>query len=112
MVAYDVACQYNINAEKRFSKTAPDVLELLKMVLFLVGKMHVQAHEEMCQYLYSLTYTDGVGRMDGEGTERFWAEENQAAGSTKQMNTGNREESLNDIMTDLSFRKNESAREY
>ncbi len=51
--------------------------------------MHLQAHEEPCQFLYSFNYMEGVGRMDGEETERFWAEANQAAGSTKQMNTGN-----------------------
>ncbi|KLO06221.1 hypothetical protein SCHPADRAFT_946269 [Schizopora paradoxa] len=109
VLAYDVACQYNINVHKRFSKTAPDVLDTLPMVEFLVGKMHLQAHEEECRYLYSLSYTDGVGRLDGEETEHFWAEHNQAAGSTKQMNTGNREEVLNDLMIDWSFRKNEAA---
>lgn len=90
--------------------TAPNELDLLELTDFLIGKMHAQVHETVCEYTYSFNYTDGVGRMDGEGTERFWAELNQCAGSTKQMNTGNREESLNDIMQDLSFRKNEAAR--
>ncbi|KLO05566.1 hypothetical protein SCHPADRAFT_946616 [Schizopora paradoxa] len=109
IVGYDVACQYHVNARKRFEKTAPDVVDDLDTVLFLVGKMHLQAHEERCQYLFSLNYTEGVGRMDGEETERFWAEMNQAAGSTKQMNTGNREEVLNDLMVDRSWTKNEGA---
>ncbi len=102
IVAYDVACQYNIDAEKWFAMTAPDILAILAIVLFLVGKMHLQAHEEQCQFLYSFNYTEGVGRMDGEETERFWAKVIQAAGSTKQMNTGNREEVLNDLMIDWS----------
>lgn len=35
--------------------------------------------------------------MDGEAAERLWSEMNQAAGSTKQMSPGHRDETLDDI---------------
>ena len=104
---YDVACQYSVNLTKRFEKREPHLAH--RIPLMRIGKMHVQAHKEQCQYLCALGYTFGVGRTDGEEVERFWAEFNQASGSTKQMNAGHRKEVLNDMMNDWNWSKNESA---
>ncbi|KLO04068.1 hypothetical protein SCHPADRAFT_841060, partial [Schizopora paradoxa] len=108
--SYDVGCQYCINIVERFTNTAPHLVPRLQDLRVLVGKMHLQGHIESCQYRFSWNYTDGVGRTDGEEVERFWAEANQAAGSTKQMNKGHRREVLDDIMNDWNFLKNEAAR--
>jgi hypothetical protein len=46
------------------------------------------AHKEICQLDYSLHYTPGVRRTDGEGIERNWASLNGAAPSMKAMGPG------------------------
>lgn len=71
----------------------------------VIGKMHGQMHVEACQYCHSLYYTRGVGRTDGEEAERFWAEANQVAGSTKQMNPGHRCDTLDDVINDWNKTK-------
>ncbi len=111
VVSYDVACQYKANLPTRFEKREPHLLHRIPRRI-LIGKMHVQAHNEICQYLYSWNYTEGVGRSDGEEVERWWAEANQAAGSTKQMNAGHRREVLSDLMNDWNWTKNENARTF
>lgn len=67
--------------------------------------MHVQNHCEECKYLYSLYFALGVGRLDGEEAERFWAEANQIAGSTKQMNPGHRVDTIDDMINDWNKTK-------
>lgn len=67
--------------------------------------MHLQNHCEECQYLFSLYFAIGVGRLDGEEAERFWAEVNQLAGSTKQMNPGHRMDTLDDSINDWNITK-------
>ena len=67
--------------------------------------MHLMGHEDQCQYGFSLNYTDGVGRTDGEECERLWAEFNQAAGSTKQMGRGRRCDTLDDITSAWNWAK-------
>ena len=98
ILCYDIGCQYCVNLLYCWTKEFPNVsLDGLKI---LIGKMHLQNHVENCQWLYSLNYTEGVGRLDGEEVERFWAEMNQVAGSTKQMNPGHRRDTLDDIIRD------------
>lgn len=67
--------------------------------------MHLQAHIEVCKFIYSLNLRFGTGTTDGEASERWWAELNQAAGSTKQMNPGQRHEVLNDMTNDWNWCK-------
>ena len=77
----------------------------LKTMKNVIGKMHAHTHLDVCQYRYSLYYTKGVGRTDGEQAERFWSEANQVAGSTKQMNPGNRCDTLDDVINDWNKSK-------
>lgn len=103
VLAYDIGCQYTVNLRSRFEEQFPktDVSGLE----VLIGKMHVQAHIDSCQWRFSLNYTKGVGRMDGEAVERWWSEANQIAGSTKQMNPGHRDDTLDDCIRDWNRRK-------
>lgn len=105
--AYDVNCQWKVKAFERFSNTEPHLAKMIKHLINLIGKMHVQAHIEDCKNKLSLNFTRGVGLSDGEGGERWWAEINQAAGSTKQMNPGQRHEVLNDMGVDWNWLKTE-----
>ncbi|KDQ10977.1 hypothetical protein BOTBODRAFT_114996, partial [Botryobasidium botryosum FD-172 SS1] len=73
--------------------------------VYVVPKMHVLAHVEDCQYLYSLNFTPGSGRTDGEAPERNWVETNGVATSTREMNTCHRHEVLDDTMNEVNFKK-------
>ena len=110
VLAYDIGCQYSINLEARFQKQFP--ITTVSDLEILVGKMHVRNHVEECHWRCSLNYTPGVGRLDGEVAERWWSEANQLAGSTKQMNPGHREDTLNDHINDWNRRKMQGYGEY
>ena len=105
VLSYDIGCQYYKNLEKRFQSCFPDQLGAVQKLVVRVGKMHLMGHEDQCQYGFSLNYTDGVGRTDGEECERLWAEFNQAAGSTKQMGRGRRCDTLDDITSAWNWAK-------
>ncbi|KAF9504152.1 hypothetical protein BS47DRAFT_1308694, partial [Hydnum rufescens UP504] len=68
-------------------------------------KLHALAHKSECSVLYSLNFTPGVGRMDGEGIEREWAEINIAGNSTKEMSEGACHDTLDNLLGDKNFRK-------
>lgn len=95
--AYDVSCQYEINLKQRMKEEFPELD--VSIIEFLIGKMHCLCHVEKCQWCYNLHFRNNVGRMDGEAAERLWAELNQAAGSTKQMTPGHRDETLDDFFS-------------
>ncbi|KAK6966350.1 CxC2 domain-containing protein [Favolaschia claudopus] len=75
-IAYDIVCQYRINFEARMAKLPNDMQLDLKRTKVLYGLpvWHATAHERNCQSQNSLTYQPGVGRTDGEGTERVWSD--------------------------------------
>ena len=96
LIAYDVACQFCVNLKERMEQEFPDLS--LDAIEFAIGKMHVQGHVEKCHWVYNLHWLNNVGRMDGEAAERLWSELNRAAGSTKHMTPGHREDKLDDIL--------------
>lgn len=96
--AYDIACQFVANLHDRWRKEFPEFN--IDNLTLLIGKMHITNHVELCQWLFSFYFQSGVGRMDGEGVERFWSEVNHAAGSTKQMGRGHRMDTLDDLIDD------------
>lgn len=67
---------------------------------------HAGSHEEACQDENSLSFKPGVGKSDGEGVERTWAVLNPVSYHTKDMNPGNREDTLNDKIDNHNFMKN------
>lgn len=99
VIAYDVMCQYIVNLVERWKLQFP-TKPLPSSIKEVMGKMHGKTHIPICQYLYSLYFTKGVGRTDGEQAERFWSEANQVAGSTKQMNPGHRNDTIDDVSND------------
>lgn len=74
-------------------------------IIFLIPKFHLPAHGKSCQVIYSFNFTTGVGRTYGEGVEANWAETNQAALSTREMSSGFRHESLNNLFGAINWRK-------
>lgn len=99
VISYDIACQWKINLAKRMDNL-PEHLQIsaavaLATFMFGIPKFHCPAHEEKCVIPHSLNLMPGVGRTDGEGIERNWAEMNRVANSTKEMGPGSRHDVLN-----------------
>ena len=110
VLAYDIGCQYSVNLGDRYKQQFPEVNT--SELAVLIGKMHVSNHVDECQWRRSFNYTPAVGRMDGEVAERWWSEANQVAGSTKHMNPGHRDDTLDDVINDWNRRKMQGAGEH
>ncbi|KAK6974636.1 CxC2 domain-containing protein [Favolaschia claudopus] len=107
-IAYDIACQWRVNFQRRCAKFPPEMqldFERTK-VIYGLPVWHATAHERTCQVENSLTYQAGVGRTDGEGTERVWSDFNGAATAMKEMNSGAREDGFEDKVDRHNFEKN------
>ncbi|KAG6809653.1 hypothetical protein H0H92_015320 [Tricholoma furcatifolium] len=108
LICYDIACQYGINFFTRIqSDTFPEKWKFSKVprVQFKVPKFHLPPHKHECHGPFSLNYTAGVGRTDGEGVERNWSWLNGVAPSTSQMGPGARHDTLDDFMGFYNYRK-------
>ncbi|KAJ7154378.1 hypothetical protein C8R43DRAFT_1126455 [Mycena crocata] len=107
-VSYDIACQWRKNLESRMQKLpAPLRLPLGDIELqCALPVWHAASHEEECQNANSLSFKPGVGKSDGEGVERTWSILNPASYHTKDMNYGNREDTLNDKINNHNYLKN------
>ncbi len=93
---YDIACQFGINLFYRFREVYHfDTLDS-RSFRWAIPKFHISAHREYCRSQYSLHYLPLLGRYDGEGIERNWAENNKMAPSTKEMGPGSRSDGLDD----------------
>ena len=58
-----------------------------------ISKNHIAS----CQQLWAFNYLKYLGETWGENIEGGWAEQNQAAGSTKEQNDGHRHDTLDDF---------------
>jgi hypothetical protein len=107
-ITYDIACKYLINLIRRMKENFPpaqaDAL-LNKIVRGFVPKFHLPAHGPTCQTPWSLNYGQNVGRTDGEGVERDWAEMNWLATQTFEMGPGARHQMLNDHFNHANHRR-------
>ncbi|KAJ7143254.1 hypothetical protein C8R46DRAFT_1167838 [Mycena filopes] len=97
-VSYDIACQWRKNLLERIKKLPADMQIPLENFLFQCGLpvWHASSHEASCANLNSLSFMQGVGKSDGEGIERLWAELNAFAFHTKSMGLGHRADTLED----------------
>lgn len=96
---YDIMCHYEKNMWSRW-ETLPVPLFRDDFDTFIsaVPKFHLAGHTDQCFVRYSLNHTPGVGRLDGEGGERCWANLNLAARSTSEKGPGARIDTLCQIM--------------
>jgi hypothetical protein len=104
-VTYDIFCKYGINFRKRLEALPDNLTESIGAMTIrgYVPKFHLPAHGASCQSPWSLNYASGVGRTDGEGVERDWAETNWLATQTFEMGPGHRHGVLNDHFGFLNF---------
>ncbi|KAG6807422.1 hypothetical protein H0H92_007606, partial [Tricholoma furcatifolium] len=106
LICYDIACQYGRHFWKRM-EDLPERMQIMHqpVVRFKVPKFHLPPHKAECHGPFSLNFTPGVGRTDGEGVERNWAWLNGAVSSTSQMGPGSRHDTLNDFMGFWNYRQ-------
>ncbi|KAG6809300.1 hypothetical protein H0H92_000769 [Tricholoma furcatifolium] len=106
-VSYDIACQWSIHLRERMLQLDPKFLIFNSQVFikFVVPKFHLPAHVARCCSNFSLNYTVGAGRTDGEAPERGWAEVNPLASSTKEMGPRSQRDCLDAHFGDYNWRK-------
>ncbi|KAG6848173.1 hypothetical protein H0H93_002703 [Arthromyces matolae] len=97
LLSYDIWCHYHVNLVKRFRERFPTLAGVVSRVRGTIPKMHVVNYVLMCMLLYGFNYLPFSGETWGENIEGGWAEQNQSAGSTKEMNDGHRHDSLDDM---------------
>ncbi|KAJ7358033.1 hypothetical protein DFH08DRAFT_687643, partial [Mycena albidolilacea] len=69
---------------------------ILKLVTFVIPKLHIYGHKLLCQLNFSLNFTPRATRTDGEGIECPWANIGPVATSTREMGPGSRHDTLDD----------------
>ncbi|KAJ7754133.1 hypothetical protein B0H14DRAFT_2405084 [Mycena olivaceomarginata] len=97
-LSYDICCQWSKYLIERM-KEMPNGIKLnliLSLLRFVIPKLHIYGHKLACQLNFSLNYTPGAGRTDGEGIERPWANIGPVATSTREMGPGSHQDTLND----------------
>ncbi|KAJ7174319.1 hypothetical protein C8R46DRAFT_891688 [Mycena filopes] len=71
-ISYDICCQWSKHLMGRLKKLPARVrlTLIIALVRFLIPKLHIYGHKIKCQLYFSLNYTPGSARTDGEGIER------------------------------------------
>ncbi|KAJ7691087.1 hypothetical protein B0H14DRAFT_3100895 [Mycena olivaceomarginata] len=89
-LSYDICCQWSKYLIERM-KEMPNGIKLnliLSLLRFVIPKLHIYGHKLACQLNFSLNYTPGAGRTDGEGIERPWANIGPVVTSTRKWGQG------------------------
>ncbi|KAJ6464664.1 hypothetical protein C8R47DRAFT_992020, partial [Mycena vitilis] len=107
-ISYDIACQWRKNLLERVERLPQGMRPPFETLLFQCGLpvWHASSHESECTNRNSLSFLPGVGKSDGEGIERLWAELNAFAYHTKTMGIGNRADTLEDKINYHNYMKN------
>ncbi|KAF8584062.1 hypothetical protein K439DRAFT_1346986, partial [Ramaria rubella] len=100
-----VACQFIINLAARFQEHFPCQVDIITCLTTLIPKMHIRGHKDDCLYWFSFNSTPCVGRTHEESLETPWSENNQAGASTREMNAGHRQDTLNNLFSDWNWLK-------
>ncbi|KAJ7794769.1 hypothetical protein B0H14DRAFT_3496700 [Mycena olivaceomarginata] len=97
IISYDIVCQWWRYLKKRLLELPAAVRYhlVLKLVRFVIPKMHIKGHLIGCQDEFSLDRTPGSAQTDGEAIERPWAHIGGVGTSTREMGPGSREDTLN-----------------
>ncbi|KAF9471316.1 hypothetical protein BDN70DRAFT_939041 [Pholiota conissans] len=105
MLSYDMSCAYNVHMSSRFTERFPHIASVVEKITPLIPLVHVNNHKENCVYEYSCSYVPNAGHFHGETAEHEWAELNQVATQTRQMNNGHRQDVLIDHHSDWNWKK-------
>ena len=108
LITYDLACQFFKSFWTRMLGLPPAMHLSVPSQDYLIKKIpkgHIRAHQDVCQVLFSLGFTDGAADTDGEGIERLWSWLNKAAPSGKEMTQAGRHELIDDFCTYSNWKK-------
>lgn len=107
ILSYDIICQWFKNLVERLKKLPPHIRLHLAVHLckFVIPKLHIYGHKLACQLAFSLNFTPGVGKTDGEGIERTWANMGPVATSTREMGPGSHADTLEDHWSHWNWNK-------
>ncbi|KAJ7473868.1 hypothetical protein B0H11DRAFT_1918683 [Mycena galericulata] len=107
-ISYDIACQWEKNLRERLRRLPPELLLDIENIFLQCGLpiWHASAHNKACASENTLNFLIGLGKSDGEGVERLWADLNRAALHTKDMSLGNRADTMEDKVDSHNFLKN------
>lgn len=75
------------------------------MILKAIGDFHVKGHVKGCTPQYGLTFTEGIGIIDGEIMETLWSVLNESSRSTRGATLAHRAEILDDHMNHSNWKK-------
>ncbi|KAJ7024560.1 hypothetical protein C8F04DRAFT_1270099 [Mycena alexandri] len=96
LFSYDIVCIWYKFLKGRM-KNMPALVRLdlvMKLLRFVIPKLHIHGHKSLCRLQCSLNLTRGVSQLDGEGIERPWASIGGLASSTREMGPGSRHDVL------------------
>ncbi|KAF7974577.1 hypothetical protein HWV62_11954 [Athelia sp. TMB] len=100
VLSYDICCQWSKNLHKRIPQlptalqpTNPDLIPQATLVL---PKMHLHNHSNDCQINFNLNYIRHSAQCNCEDCERYWAWQNPASMSLREMTDGARYKVLSD----------------
>ncbi|KAL0576182.1 hypothetical protein V5O48_005799 [Marasmius crinis-equi] len=98
IIAYDIACQWAVNLNRRMDEDWNEDLRIPAAVTTVpvIPKFHHPAHQDENHDRFNCNYVHGMGHSDCECCERLWSVTNAAAPSTKPMGPGSRLVVLND----------------
>ncbi|KAJ7443174.1 hypothetical protein B0H11DRAFT_1881567 [Mycena galericulata] len=94
VTTYDIACEYTVNLVSRFQQHFPDLADDVKRMRWGVPALHVQGHQDSCNYLFGTAYMECIGHFHGETAEHYWPEANQLGPHVRQMNNGHRQDTM------------------
>jgi hypothetical protein len=105
--SYDIVCQWVKKLVERLKKLPPLVrLNItLRVIRFVIPKLHILGHLIKCQEKFSLNFTLGAGQSDAEGIERLWSGLGGAATSLKEMGPGSHQDTLEDHIGNWNWQK-------
>lgn len=105
LLIYDIMCQWCKRFLERVAESPfldlPEFLEILKAI----GDFHVKGHVKECLSRFGLTFTDGIGIIDGEVLETLWSVLNESSRSTRGATLAHRAEILDDHMNHSNWKK-------
>ncbi|KAJ3749798.1 hypothetical protein EV360DRAFT_56774, partial [Lentinula raphanica] len=107
LISYDIVCQWSKKLLERL-KSLPSLTRLtyiLKIVSFVIPKLHILGHTMKCQCSFNLSYTGGAGQSDGEGIECIWSGSGLLGTSTREMGPGSRQNTCEDYWHHWNWRK-------
>jgi len=105
LLIYDIMCQWAKWFLERVEESEYLALQEGLVILKAIGDFHVKGHVRACTPEYGLTFTEGIGIIDGEIMETLWSVLNESSRSTRGATLAHRAEILDDHMNHSNWKK-------